>query len=400
MPNASYKNRELTSKSTLFGYFTDNNWIFLPVGILFIQIQYEKIMGNYINKLNFDFQTNHKILNLIAKIDLYKGKWNIIEKQENIYLKELRKIATIESIGSSTRIEGVTLSDEEIKELLKNVKTTELKTRDEQEVIGYYDTLEIIYENYDNISLSESYIKQLHQLLLKYSNKDSRHRGEYKSLSNKVVANYPGGIQKTIFNPTEVHLVSNEMNRVIAWTNDQFEKQEIHPLMIISHFIYEFLSIHPFQDGNGRLSRLLTTLQLLQSDYFFIQYVSFENLIEQSKKEYYQALMEGQKNRGEGSENISRWVLYFLNKISELTQKLDSKYDVFKSKGGYLSDRQKMIKGYLELNQPLKISDIAKSFKNINIHTLKKDLQYMKKEKIISSIGKGKGTVYIIEENG
>ncbi len=356
-------------------------------------------MDKYINKLNFNFQTNQKVLNLISKIDLYKGKWNILEKQENIYLKELRKIATIESIGSSTRIEGVTLTNEEIKELLKNVKITELKTRDEQEVIGYYDTLEIIYGNYDNIRLSESYIKQLHQMLLKYSDKDSRHRGGYKSLSNKVVVNYPGGIQKVIFNTTEIHLVDSEMRDIIDWTNTQFEKSEIHPLIIVSNFIYEFLSIHPFQDGNGRLSRLLTTLQLLQNDYLFIQYVSFENLIEKSKKEYYQALMEGQNNRGKENENISKWTLFFLNKLNELTQKLDAKYDVFKSKGGYLSERQKAIKGYLELNQPLKISDIAKEFESINIHTIKKDLQYMKQERIITSIGKGKGTVYITEKN-
>ncbi|NOZ47212.1 MAG: Fic family protein, partial [Chlorobi bacterium] len=311
--------------------------------------------------------------------------------------KELRKIATIESIGSSTRIEGGSLTDKEIEELLNDVKITKLKTRDEQEVIGYYDTLEIIYENYNNIRLSENYIKQLHQNLLRYSDKDTRHRGEYKSLSNKVVANYPGGIQKVIFNTTEVHLVQSEMNDLISWTNEQFEKGEIHPLIIVANLIYEFLSIHPFQDGNGRLSRLLTTLVLLQKEYMFIQYVSFENLIEKTKKEYYQALMEGQKNRNKENENISKWTLYFLDKLSTLTQRLDAKYDVFKSKGGYLNERQKEIKEYLKKNQPLKISDIAKGFEDININTIKKDLQYMKKEQIIRSVGKGKGTVYLID---
>lgn len=354
-------------------------------------------MDKYINKLNFDFQTNQKILNLISQIDLYKGKWNSIEKQENIYLKELRKIATIESIGSSTRIEGATLTDKEIEELLSNIKITKLKTRDEQEVVGYYDTLEIIYENYNNIRLSENYVKQLHQNLLRYSDKDTRHRGEYKSLSNKVVANYPGGVQKVIFNTTEVHLVNSEMSDLISWTNNQFKNKEIHPLIITANLVYEFLSIHPFQDGNGRLSRLLTTLILLQEEYLFIQYVSFENLIEKTKKEYYQALMEGQKNRGKKSENISKWILFFLNKLSVLTQRLDTKYDVFKSKGGYLNERQKEIKEYLTENQPLKISDLAKRFNKININTIKKDLQYMKKEQVIKSIGKGKGTVYVIE---
>ncbi|MCK5808837.1 Fic family protein [bacterium] len=353
-------------------------------------------MDKHTHKLSCDFLTNQKILNLISQIDLYKGKWNSIEKQENIYLKELRKIATIESIGSSTRIEGGTLTDKEIEELLKNVKITELKTRDQQEVIGYYDTLEVIYENYDDVKLSENHIKQLHQNLLKHSEKDIRHRGEYKSLSNKVVARYPKGVQKVIFNTTDVYLVKNEMSNLIDWTNSQFESKEIHPLIIIANFVYEFLSIHPFQDGNGRLSRLLTTLLLLQQDYLFIQYVSFENLIESTKKQYYQALMDGQKNRYEESENISEWMLYFFNKLSRLIQIIDSKYDLFKSKGGYLNERQKEIKSYLSENQPLKISDLAKRFADININTIKKDLQYMKKEQIIRSIGKGKGTVYII----
>ncbi len=355
-------------------------------------------MDKYINKLNFDFLTNQKILNLIAKIDLYKGKWNTVEKQENIYLKELRKIAKIASIGSSTRIEGGTLTDKEIEELLKNVKITELKTRDEQEVIGYYDTLEIIFENYDNIRLTENYIKQLHQSLLQHSSKDTRHRGQYKSLSNKVVANYPGGVQKVIFNTTEVHLVESEMNNLINWTNEQLEKKEIHSLIIVALFIYEFLSIHPFQDGNGRLSRLQTTLLLLKNDYLFIQYISFENLIEKSKKEYYQALMEGQKNRNKENENISKWILFFLGKLNILSQLLDNKYDVFKSKGGYLNERQKEIREYIKENQPLKISDISRKFENININSIKKDLQYMKKEQLITSIGKGKGTVYLTEK--
>jgi len=303
-------------------------------------------MDKYTNKLHFDFQTNQKILNLISKIDLYKGKWNSIETQENKYLKELRKIATIESIGSSTRIEGGTLTDKEIEKLLNDVKISKLKTRDEQEVIGYYETLEIIYKNYDNIQLTENYIKQLHKNLLQYSDKDIRHRGQYKSISNKVIANYPGEVQKVIFNTTDVHLVDSEMNNLINWTNEQFEKKEIHSLIIIANFIYEFLSIHPFQDGNGRLSRLITSLLLLQNDYLFIQYVSFENLIEKTKKEYYQTLMDGQKNRNKKNENILEWTLYFLDKLHDMTQKLDAKYDVFKSKNGSV---KRVADRYLEI---------------------------------------------------
>ncbi len=353
-------------------------------------------MDSFQDKLSFDFKTNQQIINLISYIDSFKGKWNIVEQKENNYLKELRKIATIESIGSSTRIEGAQLTNNEIKELLENMKITKLTTRDQQEVAGYYDVLEIIFESHTDIKISKNYVQQLHQRLLKYSVKDDRHRGNYKNLSNKVVANYPDGTQKIIFNTTEPHLVESEMNQLIDWTNQQLEIKEIHPLVVIAMFIYEFLSIHPFQDGNGRLSRLLTNLLLLKSDYLFIQYVSFENIIEQKKKTYYEALMDGQKDRYSDSERINAWVLFFLDSIFKLTQRLEQKYEVFKTKGGYLNDRQKRIKEFIEKNQPIKLNDLVQAMSDITIYTLKKDLQYMKAEQIIASIGKNRGTIYSI----
>ena len=354
-------------------------------------------MDKYQNKIDFDFKINQHIIKSISIIDSFKGKWNIVEKKENIYLKELRKIATVESIGSSTRIEGAKLTNDEIKNLLDNLKITKLKTRDQQEVVGYYDVLAIIYESYNKIDLTANYIKQLHQRLLKYSTIDERHRGYYKNLSNKVVANYPDGTQKVIFNTTEPHLVENEMTDLIDWTNQQLKLVEIHPLVVIGLFIYEFLSIHPFQDGNGRLSRLLTILLLLKFDYQFIQYVSFENLIEQKKKTYYEALMAGQKNRYSDIERIDSWILFFLQSFETLILRLEEKYNVLKSKGGYLNERQKKVKEFIEKNQPIKLSDLAKGLPDISINTLKKDLQYLKTEQIIDSIGKNRGTVYIMK---
>src|SRR5690554_1013087 len=355
-------------------------------------------MDKFIQKLNFGFATNQRILQLISYIDSFKGKWNILENKVNRYLKELRKIATIESIGSSTRIEGATLTDKEVQELLNDIKITKLKSRDEQEAVGYYEVLELIYGNYSDIGLSESYIKQLHHMLLKYSNKDERHRGTYKFLSNKVVVTYPTGEQRTIFATTEPALVAGEMQELVEWTNEQLEQKSIHQLIVIGSFIYDFLSIHPFQDGNGRLSRLLTTLCLLQNDYAFIQYISFENHIEQNKKVYYEVLMNGQKNRGTEQEQINQWLIFFLESLKTLTEKLEQKYVVFKSKGGYLNDRQRLLKDFITENQPIKVSDLAKQFPEIGLSTLKKDLQYLRDEQVLTMIGKGKGTVYVLNE--
>lgn len=355
-------------------------------------------MDKFIQKLHFDFSTNQRVLQLIGYIDGFKGKWDIAEKQENRYLKELRKIATIESVGSSTRIEGATLTDQEVKDLLENISISNLKSRDEQEVIGYYEVLALIYDHYSDIKLSESYIKQLHQMLLKYSNKDERHRGSYKFLSNKVVATYPTGEQRTIFATTDPALVATEMQELAEWTNEQLEQKAIHPLVVIGSFIYDFLSIHPFQDGNGRLSRLLTTLCLLQLNYSFIQYISFENHIELNKKAYYEALMNGQKNRGTANERIDLWLVFFLESLKTLTEKLEQKYDVFKSKGAYLNDRQKQIKAFITNNQPIKVSDLARQFPDITLSTLKKDLQYLRDEQVLTMIGKGKGSVYVLTE--
>jgi len=354
-------------------------------------------MDSFINKINFDFHTNHLILKLISFIDSFKGKWNIVESKENVFLNELRKIATIESIGSSTRIEGAKLSNEEIQKLIGNVKITELKTRDEQEVVGYFDALEIIYENYTNINISKNYIQQLHQILLKYSKKDERHRGIYKNLSNKVVANYPDGTQRVIFKTTAPHLVEVEMENLIEWTNEHLISKKLHPLIVTGLFIYEFLSIHPFQDGNGRLSRLLTNLLLLKNNYLFIQYVSFENLIEQKKKLYYEALMDAQKDRYSEIERVDKWMLFFLQSIESLIQRLEQKYDVYKSKGCYLNERQKKIKEFISNNQPIKLFDISKSMPEVSINTIKKDLQYMKTLQVIESVGKNKGTVYMLK---
>jgi Fic family protein len=345
-------------------------------------------------KLDFDSSVYQRITQQFSIIDSFKGSWKSIEGQQSKYLKELRKIATIESIGSSTRIEGATLTDEEVEKLLKSVKVTKLQSRDEQEVVGYYEALEIILNNYTDITLEERYIHQLHGILLRYSSKDQPHKGQYKTLSNQVVANYPDGTQRIIFKTTEPHLTSHQMQAVIAWTNERLARKDLHPLLISAAFIYEFLSIHPYQDGNGRLSRLLTSLLLIKQGYQFIQYISFENVIETKKEGYYRALMEGQKNRGKENERMDSWIIFFLECLIELTQKLEAKYELYSKLKTYLNERQQAILQYMKETRTTQVGELERELKVYSRNTLKKDLVYLVKEGFLLKTGEGRGACY------
>ncbi len=352
-------------------------------------------MNTLESKIQFNQSNSQKVIKLISEIDTFKGKWSVLENMNVSFLNKLRNIATIQSVGSSTRIEGATLSDQDIKELIAGLDINKLDTRDEQEVVGYYDALELIFENYSDIELTENYIKQLHSILLKYSVKDDRQRGIYKKLTNKVVATYPNGTQKVVFNTTEPNLVPKEMEGIITWTNQSIRENKIHPLIIIALFIYEFLSIHPFHDGNGRLSRLLTTLILLKQEYNFIKYVSFEHLIEERKKDYYTALMECQQNRYTDNEKADKWIIFFLDSIKNLSEKLEIKIkDTSLTKSIYLNERQKQIMSFVEKNELCKIGDIHRSFSDISINTLKKDMKYLVENNLLDKTGQRKGSIY------
>ncbi len=356
------------------------------------------ISNNMKIKLDFTSSVYQQISQQFSVIDTFKGNWKAIEGQQSKYLKELRKIATIESIGSSTRIEGAALTDEEVEKLLKSVKITRLQSRDEQKVVGYYEALEIILESYADIALEERYIHQMHGILLKYSNKDQTHKGKYKNLSNQVVANYPDGTQRTIFRTTEPHLTHGEMRGLIEWLNERLVKKDMHPLLITTAFVYEFLSIHPYQDGNGRLSRLLNSLLLMKQDYKFIQYVSFENVIETRKEGYYRALMEGQKNRGKENERIDTWIMFFLECLIVLTQRLEAKYETYNKLKTVLNERQQAVLDFIKERKTAQVGDIESQLKVYSRNTLKKDLVYLVKEGLLMKTGEGRGVRYHIKE--
>jgi Fic family protein len=350
------------------------------------------------NKIEFSSSVYQKITLKLSEIDSFKGNWKALTLNDSKHLKELRKIATIESIGSSTRIEGATLTDTEVEKLLKSVKIKTFKTRDEEEVAGYYEVLQIILKHYEEIHLTKNEIHNLHNLLLKHSSKDQRHRGKYKSLSNKVVANYPDGTQRTIFNTTEPHLTEVAMENLLQWVENRERKNDLHPLLIVAVFIYEFLSVHPYQDGNGRLSRLLTTLFLMKKDYLFIQYVSFENIIETRKDDYYRALMDGQKNRNTKKEKIDTWIFFFLDCIQTLIIRLEAKYKQYHKLEVRINERQQKIIDYLKKHKLAQIGEIELSLKEYSRNTLKKDLTYLLREGVLIKTGEARAYTYHLKK--
>jgi Fic family protein len=264
-----------------------------------------------------------EILLLITEIDEFKGSWKALGKLKPDQLSKLQKVATIESIGSSTRIEGSKLSDEEVEALLLNIRIQKFETRDEQEVGGYAQVMQLLFENFNGIALTENYIKQLHSLLLQYSEKDQWHRGNYKTSPNHVVAFDADGKEiGVVFETTSPFNTPFQMEYLAKWMAEQFDAKQIHPLLLTAIFIVSFLAIHPFQDGNGRLSRILTNYLLLKSGYAYAPYSSLEAVIEQNKQSYYLSLRQTQSTLGKDNTNWQPWLLYFLKALQEQKDKL------------------------------------------------------------------------------
>ena len=273
-------------------------------------------------------QITPEILNLIARIDEFKGAWRALGTLAPARLSALRRVATIESIGSSTRIEGSKLSDREVERLLVNLEIKKFSTRDEQEVAGYAEVMDLVFSSWQDIPFTKNHIKQLHQILLRYSEKDAWHRGNYKTNSNSVAAFDETGAQiGIVFQTASPFDTPRLMTELVAWANQERETSRLHPLLIIAVCIVVFLEIHPFQDGNGRLSRVLTTLLLLQTGYAYVPYSSLESVVEQSKEAYYLALRQTQGTIRTEAPNWQPWLVFFLRSLAEQVRRLEKKVE-------------------------------------------------------------------------
>src|SRR5277367_4986071 len=341
-------------------------------------------------------QITPEILNLIAGLDEFKGAWQALGTLAPERLSALRRVATIESIGSSTRIEGSKLSDREVAGLLSNLEIKSFATRDEQEVAGYAETMELLFQSWDEITLTENHVKQLHRDLLKYSEKDAHHRGDYKGQANSVAAFDETGKQIAIVFETAAPFDTPRlMAEVVGWAREELETRQLNPLLVLAIFLVVFLEIHPFQDGNGRVSRILTTLLLLRAGYAYVPYSSLESVIEQSKEGYYLALRQTQVTVRTDAPNWQPWVMLFLRALQQQMKRLAKKIEREKIVLAAFPQLSVRILEHVREHGRVTISDIVR-LTGTSRNTLKQHFRQLVTEGHLALHGSGRGAWYAL----
>jgi Fic family protein len=340
-----------------------------------------------------------EILSLISSIDEFKGAWRALGTLAPERLSALRRVATIESVGSSTRIEGSKLSDRDVEKLLATleIKSFEIKSfeaRDEQEVAGYANVMETIFQSWEDIPITENHIKQLHGDLLAYSKKDERHRGNYKTHSNSVAAFDETGKQVGIVFETATPFDTPMlMQELVSWIREVIENKTMHPLLAVAIFTVIFLEIHPFQDGNGRLSRVLTTLLLLRTGYAYVPYSSLESIVEKSKESYYLALRQTQGTIRTDEPDWQPWVLFFLRSLHQQVKVLSNKVDREKIVLASLPKLSVQILEQARGHGRVTIGDMIK-LTGTSRNTLKEHFRALTKNNHLEMHGSGRGVWY------
>ncbi len=334
------------------------------------------------------------IVALLGEIDGIRGEFKSGLRMSPQAITNLKKSTLITSAGASNRIEGGKLNDEEVEKVMQGLAVSKFADRDSQEVQGYLETLQNVFDSFQTLPLREGVITSLHNQLLKYSIKDDTHRGGYKKKENTVGVLGPDGkVVKIMFETTPAFLTGKEMQELVDWTDDALEKNRFHQLLIIANFIVEFLKIHPFEDGNGRLSRVLTNLLLLRSGYQFIQYVSHEQIVERRKDEYYIALRKSQETFKTDHDTISPWLNFFLSVVREQATKALSYLQEEKIEDT-LSPKQYEVWKYLSEVGEASPGDIIKATGIIR-GTVKQSLDRLVELGKVRRVGLRRGTRYI-----
>ena len=335
-----------------------------------------------------------ELLALLSEIDEFKGAWRSLGTIAPERLNALRSVATIESIGSSTRIEGSKLSDREVERLLVSLGIKRFSTRDEQEVAGYADVMETVFRAWSDIPVTENHIKQLHRDLLQYSDKDERHRGGYKTLRNDVGAFDPDGkMIGIVFETATPFDTPQQMAELVEWLNQARELRRQHPLLVIAVFIVVFLAIHPFQDGNGRLSRVLTTLLLLQAGYAYVPYSSLESVIENNKEAYYLGLRQTQTTIRTDAPDWQPWLLFFMRALQQQKRRLAVKVEREKNALSALPELAIKILDYVRDQGRVTTRDMVRE-EGASPNTLKATFTSLVEKGLLLRHGAGRSTWY------
>jgi Fic family protein len=339
-------------------------------------------------------QITPEVLGLISELDEFKGAWRALGTLAPDRLSALRRVATIESIGSSTRIEGSKLSDREVEKLLSNLEIRTFDTRDAQEVAGYAEAMELVFSSWADISVTENHIKQLHRDVLKFSEKDAHHRGNYKTHSNNVAAFDDTGKQVGIvFETASPFDTPRLMAEAVAWLRESLETKQLHPLLVTAIFVVVFLEIHPFQDGNGRLSRVLTTLLLLKAGYTYVPYSSLESVIEQSKEGYYLALRQTQATIRTESPDWQPWLVFFLRALQQQMKRLARKIERERIVLAAMPELSVQILEFAREHGRVSIGDIVK-LTGTSRNTLKEHFRQLQANGHLELHGQGRGAWY------
>lgn len=363
------------------------------------QADFGRLRQRYMTTTLLDAFTPHldrkefaEAMRLVGEIDEFKGHWWKLQEIRSEKLAELRQVTTIESAGSSTRIEGAELSNQEVAQVLQGLNMDSFRSRDESEVRGYGDLLQVIFDSHGVIDFTENYIKQLHRILLRYSTKDERHRGAYKTLENHVQARYPDGRTQVIFRTATPFDTPLRMQALVAVTREALDDASVHPLLVIARFIVEFLAIHPFQDGNGRLSRALTTLLLLKQGYDYVPYSSLERVVEENKAAYYAALKQSQEALRDDPSDFGGWLLFLLRTLQAQKRNLAAKLELERSLSELTEIQRRILEivdGHGRVTTPLLAASLG-----IPVRTLRHHLSGLTERRVLEAHGERKGRYY------
>lgn len=334
--------------------------------------------GDFIEKQH----PTHHLLKIISSIKEYKGKQDLYKHQSPQVLSNLKEVASIQSTESSNRIEGIVASHERIVELVQE-KTTP-KSRSEEEIFGYKSALGLIHQNYKQIPFSENFVLQLHQEIYRYTSKKA---GSWKTTDNLIEQEHEDGSRSIRFKPLAAFLTPEAMSQLHKEFNARWESHEIEQLLLIATYVFDFLCIHPFSDGNGRLSRLISLLLLYRGGYEVGRYISLEKIIEDTKEGYYESLKRSSMSWHEGKHNLIPWWEYFCFILLEGYKQFEKRLGVIESSKGVKSAA--VLSCIQQFYGEFSIKEIQEACPTVGIDMIRKILSQEKKEGRLECLGRG-----------